>query len=140
MNVSQIQVTPRRPVLFSSAERCFGDPVLLLCGHSFCKTRLERSWEEKESPGYPLCKQISLMEPPLYLALRNLIENSHLQTPLAPAEPEVIFSLHGEKLKLFFSMRGRGGQDSCPEGRREATESDDEEEEWGDDQRDIIIL
>ncbi|XP_062328822.1 E3 ubiquitin-protein ligase TRIM35-like [Osmerus eperlanus] len=81
----------------------FSNPVLLQCGHSFCKACMQEYWTHRESRECPVCKKRSSRpEPPCNLALKNLCE-SFLQERLqrASAGSEVLCSLHSEKLKLY---------------------------------------
>ncbi|CAI5670150.1 unnamed protein product [Oreochromis niloticus] len=77
----------------------FSDPVLLSCSHSFCKDCLKTWWRERPTHECPVCKEISLYDPPLNRALKNLCE-SFLQERDQRAS-EALCSLHSEKLKLF---------------------------------------
>uniref|UniRef100_A0A3P9DRZ1 RING-type domain-containing protein n=1 Tax=Maylandia zebra TaxID=106582 RepID=A0A3P9DRZ1_9CICH len=77
-------------------QEVFRDPVLLSCSHSFCKDCLKRWWRERPTHECPVCKEISVNDPPLNLALKNLCE-SFLQERAS----EALCSLHSEKLKLF---------------------------------------
>uniref|UniRef100_A0A8C6SWT5 Uncharacterized protein n=1 Tax=Neogobius melanostomus TaxID=47308 RepID=A0A8C6SWT5_9GOBI len=80
----------------------FRDPVVLICSHSFCKVCLENWWKDKPLKTCPVCKSNIYMDPPLNLALRNLVETfteERRQTSPSPAQPEC--SLHSEKLRLF---------------------------------------
>ncbi|XP_042562098.1 E3 ubiquitin-protein ligase TRIM35-like [Clupea harengus] len=55
----------------------FLDPLLLSCGHSFCRSCLEESWREQgeEEQRCPLCRRRSSRErPPPNVALRNISE------------------------------------------------------------------
>ncbi|XP_024655126.2 nuclear factor 7, brain-like [Maylandia zebra] len=80
-------------------QEVFRDPVLLSCSHSFCKDCLKRWWRERPTHECPVCKEISVNDPPFNLALRNLCE-SFLQERDQRAS-EALCSLHSEKLKLF---------------------------------------
>ncbi|CAI5670130.1 unnamed protein product [Oreochromis niloticus] len=80
-------------------QEVFRDPVLLSCSHSFCKDCLKRWWRERPTHECPVCKEISVQEPPLNRALKNLCE-SFLQERDQRAS-EALCSLHSEKLKLF---------------------------------------
>ncbi|XP_026016662.1 nuclear factor 7, brain-like [Astatotilapia calliptera] len=80
-------------------QEVFRDPVLLSCSHSFCKDCLNRWWIKKQICECPVCKEISVNDPPLNRALRNLCE-SFLQERDQRAS-EALCSLHSEKLKLF---------------------------------------
>ncbi|KAL4008748.1 hypothetical protein ACER0C_002600 [Sarotherodon galilaeus] len=80
-------------------QEVFRDPVILSCSHSFCKDCLKRWWRRRTTHECPVCKEISVQEPPLNLALKNLCE-SFLQERDQRAS-EALCSLHSEKLKLF---------------------------------------
>uniref|UniRef100_A0AAZ1XEX6 Uncharacterized protein n=1 Tax=Oreochromis aureus TaxID=47969 RepID=A0AAZ1XEX6_OREAU len=80
-------------------QEVFRDPVLLSCSHSFCTDCLKRWWRERIIHECPVCKEISVYEPPLNRALKNLCE-SFLQERDQRAS-EALCSLHSEKLKLF---------------------------------------
>ncbi|XP_063319896.1 nuclear factor 7, brain-like [Pelmatolapia mariae] len=80
-------------------QEVFRDPVILSCSHSFCKDCLKRWWKERTTHECPVCKEISVQEPPLNRALKNLCE-SFLQERDQRAS-EALCSLHSEKLKLF---------------------------------------
>uniref|UniRef100_A0A8C3A4Q5 RING-type domain-containing protein n=1 Tax=Cyclopterus lumpus TaxID=8103 RepID=A0A8C3A4Q5_CYCLU len=58
----------------------FIDPVVLMCGHSFCKTCLREWWRQSGLQTCPVCKQtFPLALPPRNLALRNLSDALRLQ-------------------------------------------------------------
>ncbi|CAI5671614.1 unnamed protein product [Oreochromis niloticus] len=80
-------------------QEVFRDPVLLSCSHSFCEHCLKRWWRERPTHECPICKKISVYDPPLNRALKNLCE-SFLQERDQRAS-EALCSLHSEKLKLF---------------------------------------
>uniref|UniRef100_A0A8C1KNR9 Tripartite motif containing 35-40 n=1 Tax=Cyprinus carpio TaxID=7962 RepID=A0A8C1KNR9_CYPCA len=52
----------------------FDRPVVLLCGHSFCKDCIERYWSVNDSRQCPMCRQTSANTPSLNLALGNLCQ------------------------------------------------------------------
>ncbi|KAL0966920.1 hypothetical protein UPYG_G00302280 [Umbra pygmaea] len=87
----------------------FKDPVIVCCGHSFCRTCLQKSWKEKKSRKCPMCRTISTKdEPPPNFNLKSLCEtflkpNTGDQTRLKRLRlnPEVLCGLHCEKLKLY---------------------------------------
>ncbi|XP_041815305.1 uncharacterized protein LOC121622411 [Chelmon rostratus] len=81
----------------------FKDPVILLCGHSFCKDCLQEWWRQSELHACPVCKEIFPMaQPPRNLALRNLSDSWRQErSRRADSGSEEICSLHSEKLKLF---------------------------------------
>ncbi|XP_062406958.1 E3 ubiquitin-protein ligase TRIM35-like [Sardina pilchardus] len=81
----------------------YKDPVVLSCSHSMCKACLQQFWKSKGSKECPVCRRKSSKDPPPpNLALRNLCE-AFLQerSSRAAAEPEMLCSQHGEKLKIF---------------------------------------
>uniref|UniRef100_A0A8C6T2L8 B box-type domain-containing protein n=1 Tax=Neogobius melanostomus TaxID=47308 RepID=A0A8C6T2L8_9GOBI len=72
------------------------------CSHSFCKVCLENWWKDKPLRPVQSVRKVLKEEPPLNLALRNLVETfteERRQTSPSPAQPECI--LHSEKLRLF---------------------------------------
>ncbi|KAM4522203.1 zinc-binding protein A33-like isoform 1-T2 [Odontesthes bonariensis] len=81
----------------------FNDPVLLLCGHSFCKHCLQEWWRKSSLKTCPVCKELFPMpQPPRNLALRNLsdaLREKRSQT--ATTGSNDLCLLHGEKHKLF---------------------------------------
>ncbi|XP_061106707.1 zinc-binding protein A33-like [Conger conger] len=82
----------------------FKEPVVLKCSHSFCRVCLQQCWEEKSSRECPICRRkASMDEPPLNLALKNIVESYLKQkTERETADKtEARCSLHGEKLVLF---------------------------------------
>ncbi|XP_029899979.1 E3 ubiquitin-protein ligase TRIM39-like [Myripristis murdjan] len=81
----------------------FKDPVVLLCSHSFCKACLQSWWTEKPTKDCPVCqRRSSRSDPPVSLVLKNLCEAFLLQRDQrASAGPELLCSLHSEKLRLF---------------------------------------
>ncbi|XP_056304077.1 E3 ubiquitin-protein ligase TRIM35-like [Danio aesculapii] len=81
----------------------FNAPVLLSCGHSFCKECLQQFWRSKNTQECPVCRRSSLMtDPPVNLALKNLCESFLKErNERRSSGSEEICSLHSEKLKLF---------------------------------------
>ncbi|XP_041926809.1 zinc-binding protein A33-like isoform X1 [Alosa sapidissima] len=79
----------------------FKDPVVMTCSHSVCKECLQKCWQSKGLRECPVCRRKSSTEnPPINLALRNLcvtISGGRCSS----SGPEVLCSLHSEKLKLF---------------------------------------
>ncbi|XP_067444643.1 nuclear factor 7, brain-like [Thunnus thynnus] len=77
----------------------FRDPVLLSCGHSFCKDCLKSWWREKPTRECPVCrKRSSTEEPPVSLVLKKVCESLQDRDQRAS---EAFCSLHSKKLKLF---------------------------------------
>ncbi|XP_043534220.1 nuclear factor 7, brain-like isoform X2 [Chiloscyllium plagiosum] len=81
----------------------FTDPVILECGHNFCRSCITQSWEKQEINSCPECRQEfpdrSLTE---NRALANLIEKARTLN-LNPQEKESKHHCeeHQEELKLF---------------------------------------
>ncbi|XP_037606998.1 zinc-binding protein A33-like [Sebastes umbrosus] len=81
----------------------FKDPVVLWCGHSFCKHCLKDRWRQNGLQTCPVCKEIFPMaQPPRNLALRNLSDNLRREKiKRANSGSKDICRLHSEKLKFF---------------------------------------
>ncbi|XP_044232735.1 zinc-binding protein A33-like [Thunnus albacares] len=81
----------------------FKDPVVLLCGHSFCKHCLQEWWRQSRLKTCPVCKEIFPMaQPPRNLALKNLSDTLRQErSQRATTGSKEFCSLHNEKLKLF---------------------------------------
>ncbi|XP_071335175.1 zinc-binding protein A33-like [Trachinotus anak] len=98
-NTSQSEVDCTCPVCCD----IFKDPVVLLCGHSFCKHCLQEWWRQSRLQACPVCKEIFPMaQPPRNLALRNLSDAMRQKrSERATSGPQELCSVHSEKLKLF---------------------------------------
>lgn len=72
--------------LFCSVCLCiFQTPVMLQCGHSFCRSCVLQTWAGKLSRKCPLCEQVSAEGPPqVNFSLKSLSE-SFLETHAEPA-------------------------------------------------------
>lgn len=105
----------------------YRDPVILLCSHSFCRVCLQQFWKQKGIRECPVCRRRSSRSAPATnLVLKNLCEALWLErgqralvghsksdghgkfvvaTETACGKslsgPEVLCSIHSEKLKLF---------------------------------------
>ncbi|KAM4618622.1 zinc-binding protein A33-like [Polymixia lowei] len=78
----------------------FSLPVLLKCGHNFCKVCLQNLWEWKGSRECPVCRTSSVSErPPINLALK--IAADSFQEQRTYNNKEELCVLHKERLKLF---------------------------------------
>nr|XP_061789847.1 E3 ubiquitin-protein ligase TRIM35-like [Nerophis lumbriciformis] len=77
----------------------FKDPVVLSCGHSFCRMCLQQ-WKDTGNRSCPVCRtQMSSLYPPPNLALRNVCR--HFSPVLVNLED--LCSLHQEELRFFCS-------------------------------------
>ncbi|XP_060947136.1 E3 ubiquitin-protein ligase TRIM35-like isoform X2 [Limanda limanda] len=98
-NVSQSEEACTCPVCGD----IFQDPVVLLCGHSFCAPCLQEWWRQSDVRRCPVCMEISTVaRPARNFALRDLSdivrqEASQRETSGAQDRCE----LHNEKLQLF---------------------------------------
>ncbi|XP_043962052.1 E3 ubiquitin-protein ligase TRIM35-like isoform X2 [Gambusia affinis] len=96
-NVPQSEVECTCPVCCD----IFTDPVLLLCGHSFCQHCLQEWWRQSSLRTCPVCKEMFHMtQPPRNLALRNLSDSLKQERRKRTGSKEICL-LHGEKFKLF---------------------------------------
>ncbi|TNN82551.1 Tripartite motif-containing protein 35 [Liparis tanakae] len=83
----------------------FNDPVVLLCGHSFCTTCLREWWRQSHLQTCPTCNQTfpTAKKPPRNLALRNVSDalRREKNTQSANRASEKLCGLHGEKFTLY---------------------------------------
>ncbi|KAI4889210.1 hypothetical protein NFI96_024376, partial [Prochilodus magdalenae] len=81
----------------------FTDPVLLSCGHSFCRACLQKSWTDNPGRECAVCRRRSSREhPPSDLSLKNACETYMKQKRgMEPDSQDLRCSLHSEKLTLF---------------------------------------
>uniref|UniRef100_A0A673CCY8 RING-type domain-containing protein n=1 Tax=Sphaeramia orbicularis TaxID=375764 RepID=A0A673CCY8_9TELE len=80
----------------------FKDPVLLSCGHSFCKSCLHRWWTVKRTRECPVCRtQSQSRNPPPNLALKNLCESFVLERDQKASEAEEGLQELKDKLKTL---------------------------------------
>jgi len=80
----------------------FREPVLLSCGHSFCRQCINDHWTSSRSRTCPVCRQLSPQPPVSNLSLRNTCE-SYLRenNSRKEREREHVCPRHGEKIELF---------------------------------------
>uniref|UniRef100_A0A8C1UGE3 Tripartite motif containing 35-1 n=1 Tax=Cyprinus carpio TaxID=7962 RepID=A0A8C1UGE3_CYPCA len=80
----------------------FRDPVLLSCGHSFCRQCINDHWTSSSSRNCPVCRQVSPQEPVHNLCLRNTCETYlREQSTRKEREEEHECQIHGERIELF---------------------------------------
>ncbi|XP_059180029.1 tripartite motif containing 13-like [Centropristis striata] len=67
----------------------FTEPVVLQCGHSFCRTCVHKQWRE-----CPICRQVieTDAEPPINFTLKSLSEKYNDRMPLDLPEGDIIES------------------------------------------------
>ncbi|XP_072513680.1 zinc-binding protein A33-like [Salminus brasiliensis] len=85
----------------------FKDPVILSCGHSFCRTCLQQTWTQSRERECPVCRRRPSREQPLPdVTLRNVCESYKLEQKERPgrrgsAPESARCALHCERLSLF---------------------------------------
>ncbi|KTF77400.1 hypothetical protein cypCar_00047442 [Cyprinus carpio] len=80
----------------------FRDPVLLSCGHSFCRQCINDHWTSSSSRNCPVCRQVSPQEPVHNLCLRNTCETYlREQSTRKERDEEHECQIHGERIELF---------------------------------------
>ncbi|KAI4889208.1 hypothetical protein NFI96_005612 [Prochilodus magdalenae] len=80
----------------------FTDPVILSCGHSFCRACLQKSWTDNPRRECAVCRRrLSREHPPQDVALRNACETYIQQRRRSDSDSRGRCSLHSEKLTLF---------------------------------------
>ncbi|XP_059827063.1 zinc-binding protein A33-like [Hypanus sabinus] len=81
----------------------FTDPVILECGHNFCRSCITRCWDREERNSCPECREeIADRTLRVNRALANLSEKARkLNLNLKGKESKLLCEKHGEELKLF---------------------------------------
>lgn len=98
-----------RPSLLETDLSCpvckalYRDPLLLSCGHSFCRECLEGSWEHKRPKMCPVCRRNCDGEMPIpNRALKNTTESFQKEKQWRSTRaPLVICGLHQRDLQMF---------------------------------------
>ncbi|XP_051729638.1 E3 ubiquitin-protein ligase TRIM39-like isoform X6 [Ctenopharyngodon idella] len=91
----------------------FTDPVSTPCGHNFCKTCLNKCWDNSQTCNCPYCKETFKIRPDLKIntTLRELVDHYKKKSPERKPEvlkkPEVLCDVCEErKLKALKSCLG----------------------------------
>ncbi|XP_048059537.1 E3 ubiquitin-protein ligase TRIM39-like isoform X3 [Megalobrama amblycephala] len=82
----------------------FTDPVTTSCGHNFCKTCLNKCWDNSQTCNCPYCKETFKIRPDLKIntTLRELVDHYKKKSP--EKKPEVLCDICEEgKLKALKS-------------------------------------
>ncbi|XP_073722536.1 tripartite motif containing 35-1 [Misgurnus anguillicaudatus] len=80
----------------------FREPVLLSCGHSYCRGCITDHWTTSRSRSCPVCRQLSPHEPLSNLSLRNACETYLKERRSGKKKDEgLLCHIHGEKVQLF---------------------------------------
>ncbi|KAI4889207.1 hypothetical protein NFI96_005611 [Prochilodus magdalenae] len=79
----------------------FNDPVILSCSHSFCRTCLQRSWEQSLGQDCPVCRHRAATDDlQTNLVLKNACESYMQQKRERESDPQRC-PLHSQKLQMF---------------------------------------
>ncbi|XP_030621179.1 zinc-binding protein A33-like [Chanos chanos] len=80
----------------------FSVPVILHCGHNFCKLCIQKYWDSKDSRQCPVCRATEITQrPPINLALKIASDSFRNETEKPSVTVEELCPTHNEKLKLF---------------------------------------
>ncbi|XP_073403570.1 nuclear factor 7, ovary-like isoform X2 [Dendrobates tinctorius] len=84
----------------------FKDPVMVECGHNFCRNCIDKAWDGQDSFTCPDCKEvITDKRYTTNRALANLVKKTvgSSSTTLTPAKPKLAENCpeHDERLKLY---------------------------------------
>ncbi|KAM4698240.1 nuclear factor 7, brain-like [Rhinophrynus dorsalis] len=103
----------------------FKDPVMVECGHNFCRNCIDKAWEGQNSLPCPECKEVlSERKYTTNRALANLVKKT-ASTPATPIEkrarPLEKCPEHDERLKLYCKDDGTLGCVICRDSLKHAT-------------------
>ncbi|KAM5151690.1 uncharacterized protein ACMZJ9_009931 [Mantella aurantiaca] len=103
----------------------FKDPVMMECGHNFCRSCLDQAWEGQDSFTCPDCKEvITEKKYTINRALANLVKKTAVPAVrMAKKEkirPPENCLIHDERLKLFCKDDGDLGCVICRESLKHA--------------------
>ncbi|KAM4772117.1 nuclear factor 7, brain-like [Rhinophrynus dorsalis] len=104
----------------------FKDPVMVECGHNFCRSCIDKAWDGKDSFSCPECKEV-LTEHKYTTnrALANLVKKTASATPSKSVEkkarPVENCPEHDERLKLYCKDDGTLGCIICRDSLKHAS-------------------
>ncbi|KAG8445769.1 hypothetical protein GDO86_010525 [Hymenochirus boettgeri] len=103
----------------------FKDPVMVECGHNFCKSCIEKAWGGKDSFSCPECKEVIEKRYTINRALANLVKKTVGTAPVVPVEkkekPLENCPEHDERLKLYCKDDGTLGCIICRDSLKHAS-------------------
>ncbi|NP_001165007.1 Nuclear factor 7 [Xenopus tropicalis] len=104
----------------------FKDPVMVACGHNFCRSCIDKAWEGQSSFACPECKEsITDRKYTINRVLANLVKKAVCATPVTPVEkktqPLEKCSEHDERLKLYCKDDGTLGCVICRDSLKHAS-------------------
>ncbi|XP_032872597.1 E3 ubiquitin-protein ligase TRIM17-like [Amblyraja radiata] len=102
----------------------FTDPVILECGHNFCRSCITRFWDREERNSCPECRA-EFEEPTLRVswALTRLADKARNQTLHREEERKPHCEEHQEELKLFCETDNKVICVICAAGREHKSHS-----------------
>ncbi|XP_076143676.1 E3 ubiquitin-protein ligase TRIM35-like [Alosa pseudoharengus] len=93
----------------------FREPVLLGCGHSFCRECLSRHWSSSPGRRCPVCRRPSPLEPVPNISLRSTCESFQQQQQKKKDSSEARRRRGGEKVE---EKEEEKGERLCPQHRQ----------------------
>ncbi|XP_063791356.1 nuclear factor 7, brain-like isoform X2 [Pseudophryne corroboree] len=106
----------------------FKDPVMVDCGHNFCRDCIDEAWEGQDSFTCPDCKDVITEKYTTNRAIANLVKKTvgapTVVTPAKPVEkvkPAENCPEHNERLKLYCKDDGTRSCVICPYSLKHAS-------------------
>ncbi|XP_067296630.1 tripartite motif containing 35-1 isoform X2 [Pseudorasbora parva] len=96
----------------------FRDPVLLSCGHSFCRRCINDLWTSSRSRNCSVCRQLSPQPPVSNLSLRNACD-SYLREQNTKKDGGRKCQMHREMIDLFCQTDGKAICAKCKRDEHE---------------------